>query len=1124
SIFAQLNEAWKIRDEIHRLANSNADAFVWLPSDFAPHLWRSYNQLLVDMERRIRFGSPSVVSSVEKILQRDLQDLKTLRNSIESKDATDSRARPESALQMLLEATFDFHSQRQSSSLTVSEFNSSLQVFNQASLIASELVRWQGLRPSTEAAEVELLVAALANHNQLLNSLNHQSIDSQTQERLTQRTDQLVRALNAAMDQVHREVTDILANPREPTSRVRMESLLATWLPTAQQRFDLLNSLDRLPNPTAKPNRPTVVTNEISAAQKSQVLRQIKLEQQLVHLFSNHPSNDNSGGVANDFWKYARTESQAIRQAYESLLRPRTNESDTRFAYFLDGRDAFGTAQKLQPLSMWDIRQHLLFATMDSHEINVDVEQDRDVSIDFQLSNPENRSLNLQFEPAPSVIPQLTMQYSADTSGRFSPVPADGAVQIPMINGRGTLKLKIGASQFDESDQPEPQSIISLLAAVGSPYNRVTESLTCILPKANRIDLIVNQVGTDTPIRPRTDLSTRLRPFPNRATAFDFFLENRSGQEKTVNVQLLQVPEIPHATWPPGLLLDTAERPIRSIRNRLFFEDSFLTRPDIRVIAKAESLVLPANGERKKIVFANASAAPDKTEASAAPSDGANGPNQTVVVDHDISYGLVCLVSNASDVSEFWPKWIELSVLHPSSYVDAAAVFNPANRQLNVTVRATKDAPLPINVVWHTSDLANSVQQDQRNVIESAAAPVRFSQTITNESSASADISLDIDEYPRAIIQQIELVSGAESQPIRNRHEIRIKSVEVTDSSTQSQPQQIQTQQRPSLFRLDQLPATMRVELEIDSPADAFATSAGRDKIDITLSPTAFDSQRVSYYSDRTVTTYLKAPAATGSLVMETVVTDVIAELNPSSTNVQAQLEASLIVSGRSEDTFVHTVILDGDNPIGEVSPARKIFDVGKPLDFAWTASDRSGISKAEFLLATSKSKAFPDEVEATVEVDDSAHRIRQKFQLATGELNVPEGAQREFWLRARFSDGVGHQFESQESVTIRSPRGKSTNGDGQAESEQEVKGTLTVIVQMASGTAPVRPQAIIKDRDDLIPVPMGDGVFAFQDLPAGEYEIEASGIAGGQQKTGSKKVVLKTLSDYGKKVIVNIK
>ncbi|MEZ6117659.1 MAG: hypothetical protein R3C28_13955 [Pirellulaceae bacterium] len=345
----------------------------------------------------------------------------------------------------------------------------------------------------------------------------------------------------------------------------------------------------------------------------------------------------------------------------------------------------------------------------------------------------------------------------------------------------------------------------------------------------------------------------------------------------------------------------------------------------------------------------------------------------------------------------------------------------------------------------------------------------------------------------------------------------------MTDSSTNGSPQQIQTQERPSLFRVDQLPATMRVQLEIDSPADSFATSAGRDKIEIALSPTDFDSQRVSYYSDRNVATFLKTPAETGSLVMQTVVTDVIAELKPSSTNVQAKLEASLIVNGRNEDAFMHTVILDGDNPTGNVSPARKIFDLGKPLDFSWVASDRSGISRAEFLLATSKTRAFPDDVEATVELDHSSNRIRQKYQLPTDQLMITPGTQREFWLRARFSDGVGHQFESQELVTIRSPRATSTNGDGQAESRQEVKGTLTVLVQMASGATPVRPKAIIKDRDDLIPVPMGDGVFAFPNLPAGEYEIEASGIAGGQQKTGSKKVVLKTLGDYGKKVVVNI-
>ncbi|MEZ6117661.1 MAG: hypothetical protein R3C28_13965 [Pirellulaceae bacterium] len=124
SVLSELNEAWKIRDEIHRLANSNANAFVWLPADFAPQLWRSYNQLLIDMERRIRFGSPSVVSSIDQILQRDLQDLKTLRNSIQSTNATDYQARPESVLQMLLDATYEFHTHRQHGQLTVSEFNS----------------------------------------------------------------------------------------------------------------------------------------------------------------------------------------------------------------------------------------------------------------------------------------------------------------------------------------------------------------------------------------------------------------------------------------------------------------------------------------------------------------------------------------------------------------------------------------------------------------------------------------------------------------------------------------------------------------------------------------------------------------------------------------------------------------------------------------------------------------------------------------------------------------------------------------------------------------------------------------------------------------------------------------
>jgi hypothetical protein len=78
-----LDEAWERRDQLQNLPLS---ADQWSPAEYAPHLWRELNALLVEFELRLVGGRGFAVEPLRLQVEKHLQGLQPLA-TVEQSDA-----------------------------------------------------------------------------------------------------------------------------------------------------------------------------------------------------------------------------------------------------------------------------------------------------------------------------------------------------------------------------------------------------------------------------------------------------------------------------------------------------------------------------------------------------------------------------------------------------------------------------------------------------------------------------------------------------------------------------------------------------------------------------------------------------------------------------------------------------------------------------------------------------------------------------------------------------------------------------------------------------------------------------------------------------------------------------
>ena len=984
-----------------------------------------------------------------------------------------------------------------------------LQIYNRALFEIPSFVRWHANSTYGQAVSAAIsdaivaLMDATNTQRKLLERTNNREFKKQDEQRIVEQSRRVSDALGDAREMFDAQIDLVLSNPTSPRSVLQIEAFLRSSLPNADQRSRLLQARDVVLDYELPDTLPDA-DNALGAQEWAWANSQLELESKLLELVSDAPSEQ----LIASTWRQLKSASRSLREAYQLLPLDTHDVPIGHRLFFVDARDSGRVASTMASLGRWDLPTHEIAVSVNVADISTSVGENSPATVVVQLSNPEQKVVTVRL----GRFERISVAYSESPAGRFSPIRPRGEIKTTTnANGTATLHFHIAAVAEQKAESVNPVEELQLQITAEDPYySKRAAKISCYLPKENRIDLVARLVDSTGipvtgPMRRETTWAGRplqsIELFPNTKTSYKLYLSNRSGKPKQVDVQLLQVPTVRGQL---GLhRFDT--QALRRLKSRLVDPDTSQPLPRVKVLAKtSQPIDLPLDGKQTFLQLSPPSppAEPTSTPPASAEVDAAPNPGT------DVTLGLVCFISSADGSGESWLKWIGLLPRHPSTYVDTVARVTE-NNNLLVTVKARTDAPLPIPVEFELPDRTN-----QLDVIEDTNVPIEFSVDGSTLDGAAFDVVLHVHGYPRAIVMRTELSAGnfETREADRNRRRIRIQGIRVDKQAADLGNSQTRTTAFPMAK-----PSLVHVQLAVDAPVDEFGRGAD-DRVRITLGQGAAQKREVFDF-DRKMTARFQPLGKQGQLVFETAVGDISTALRANATNVTATLQAELTAGSQTIDDR-HRLILDGNPPRGEIDVANRKLKMGTDVQFRWLAKDRSGIAKAEFALVDDITKPFPDEAK-TFPQNVASDRM-QTFQLPTTELKIGSGRTATFWVKGRFTDGVGFTSVARSNpfVVANIPDQQSGGNSG----EEPVTGKLVVIVQVASGRTPQKPTATIKDHDELAGVEVSDGRFEFADVPAGKYDVVVTGIAGGRPKEGTKTIVLKSPADYAKDYPVDVK
>ncbi|HND51086.1 MAG TPA: hypothetical protein PLV92_01775, partial [Pirellulaceae bacterium] len=225
-----LDAAWRIRDKLRDRANPEA----WSPADFAPHLWRELDALLVDYEQRLRAGRAFHESELAAPLELLARELQTLDDALQQPTRAASAPSTESASVgvRMLAAWKRFQDDPRGRAAfraggrTLEEVRRALRLRADSLHAAADFVRWHD-RASRRAASADALpltselvawLRELNSQGRQLAAMEGQPIDASSAQQLTQLDDQIVRR-RAALEKLLRDEARLIVDRAQAARR-----------------------------------------------------------------------------------------------------------------------------------------------------------------------------------------------------------------------------------------------------------------------------------------------------------------------------------------------------------------------------------------------------------------------------------------------------------------------------------------------------------------------------------------------------------------------------------------------------------------------------------------------------------------------------------------------------------------------------------------------------------------------------------------------------------------------------------------------------------------------------------------------------------------------------------------
>ncbi len=1148
SVPALLAKAWQQRDRVQVRQGVNA----WSPVDYAPHLWREYNELLLGFELRSRYG---VAFREERL--KALRDLAEGSEGISGFGEASILGRLHSAQQNFLGDAEKLKKFEQARSEGLGEIEEAIKLRDDLMFAAPYYVRWHAQVATTSSAESPLYrrIAALLDDEhlpklvRLLESLERPAASDSaefqtalTELRKTKRQVEEVRTdLEDGAYGLRRIAEDLLKSPPKRLADLRaIESLLSIPLLAAELRTRLIDRLVRLNPPL-----------ELAAQQRSRppaetasALRiwdrygeQLRLETALARLadpdfkLAVEPTAVLAPHLAKsdgDVWEEYRKLGHGLGEFYQAVpdrIRRSYNspqiadiQGAARLLRMVDARDvggewverAAGIALR-PPEPPPELRIKL---AAPSKATLARTRAWTPVDVELKVSGPcgDQARLRLQYE---------TGRIEVVDRDANQPIAAGDQKPIRLDRNRTdqSIPLRLNVRPNPKGDLTWRESSLALW--VTAEKKTADCKVRLELPLPDVVDVVVERVldlasgakvaadrisGLQDGGREQT-ADVLCDAFPNRTTEYVVSLVNRSGKPKKVAVELYSPPPSTAESLAPLVgPLDRWGKPL----------------PGYRKLASAADLELDAAGTPLAIPFPETKAEPKKDEAEEAkkPAEkgekkGPTAPDQPLV-----SRGLACVVYDllAKDPKpEPQVRWLRFRLVAPRQYLQPAVRYDQGRISILVKPLETELLPrlseeTPIKIDWDTQRAIdpNSRMSTHAEIIAPDQVRELFAD-VPPKPGREIPVQLAVDGYPRAFVFRVPTDRPLRIEELRDLRDVRIFAPRPGDA-----------------YRIP-LAAPIFTEFQVDAPADAFR-NWGRDKprdvIEVTMEVPGERSfvmqDRLQFYSDRQFEARIREIGAAGLLKVDARVHDFKVPLSPGELkNAEVAIRVAMSVTsaegvtpaGRDVKTATVRVIFDAAKPTVKLieAPRAPVTQGNDAVVIVEAKDSGSGVAKIECGLREGDSPEL-EEKDKPAQVLPPNIQQQTRITLPTKELKPGKYA-----LLVRVTDKVGWQTAERLGyleIAEPPPPPKPEDEGKKMPAMSSISGRAVLGSPDANITW-IGLTVSLKELNRTVTAG-SDGRFEFSDVPPGPYTLEGKGIGGNKLVKGATNV---TVTDKPAKV-----
>ena len=666
--------------------------------------------------------------------------------------------------------------------------------------------------------------------------------------------------------------------------------------------------------------------------------------------------------------------------------------------------------------------------------------------------------------------------------------------------------------------------------------------LRCVKRRPDEVDVLV----TASPGRPDAHLEstilpdvTPLRPYPSgaqdsRSTTFLLELVNRSAKPKTVTAHLVAAPYSDE--WPPGVLIRRdLKQPFSNLKRQLFQANTTQLLASARILATtAKPIRLEVDQPQPlDLTAAKAETDPPAATAPAMVSPAGDGT--------DVSAGLVCVITDEQS-GKVWIEWLEVQPRSPRDYVQVESDF--LNQTLSVRFKPIPgelpegfSAKDPIAVRWDTAELMERLSATALNPVDAIRGPNDdarvYCEGVQRRPGTTVTLRLDVDGYPRAFLQRIDLgaFGRGDDQDQHSRIQLASLSMEGFDKTYVSIPRPIVDEEAPqevrlrrdapAYFRATDKPIPLQVGFQVDAPAQEFGPGDLDDYVQIWLerssggnrSASNYGSQGLRFRATRSRTTRMAPFKIPGQMVLKTSVSDFQVPLGVQGNQGAFRIVGQLVVDGvaKKEHSFQQDIVFDATPPEVQTISAPPRVALGKPIRVDMLINDQSA-ARVDFGLLEDPSMPFPSKpMASTVNLVSRPRNIWELRRMMISGTLIAEANR--YWLVTRVTDHVGLQRTSDPiPIVVYRPRVISSSGAG-GTPPVALKGNVNGQVVFKNNGKPVGGMTV--EIEGFGSVHSDSGDFVVKDVTAGKHEIKASGKYQSKMYQGQQPIKLEKAADY---------